>query len=151
MDTARGPLVSVVVPVYNVAPHVAEAIASLKAQTLRDFEALIVDDGSTDGSDRAVIAAVDGDARFRVIRQANQGLSGARNTGIAAAKGDFLAFLDGDDALAPGFWRRWSGRSGARGPTGRPAALPCCSPMAARSPIRPCMPAPIPAPPAACR
>ena len=97
------PLISVVVPVFEVAAQVAEAIASLRAQTLADFEVLVIDDGSTDGSGAAARAAIGDDPRFRVIRQANRGLSGARNTGLAQARGAFIAFLDGDDALEPGF------------------------------------------------
>lgn len=101
--SAAAPLISVIVPVFEVASRVAEAIASLRAQTLSDFEALVIDDGSTDGSGEAARAATGDDPRFRVIRQANRGLSGARNTGLAQARGAFIAFLDGDDALEPGF------------------------------------------------
>ena len=103
MSAATAPLISVVVPVFEVASQVAGAIASLRAQTLADFEALVIDDGSTDGSGEAALAAIGGDRRFRVIRQANRGLSGARNTGLAEAQGAFIAFLDGDDGLEPGF------------------------------------------------
>lgn len=101
--TEAPPLVSVIVPAWNVAGLVGAAIDSLKAQTLGDFEALVVDDGSTDGSGEAAQKAIAGDPRFRVIRQDNRGLSGARNTGLAQARGAFLAFLDGDDAFDPRF------------------------------------------------
>lgn len=100
---AAPPLVSVIVPAYQVAPLVAGAIASLRAQDLADFEALVIDDGSDDGSGQAAEAAWGGDPRFRLIRQENRGLSAARNAGIALARGEWLAFLDGDDAFAPGF------------------------------------------------
>jgi hypothetical protein len=103
---AGPPRVSVIVPVHNVVGHVGAAIASLQAQTLTEFEALVIDDGSTDGSDRVAQEAIRGDTRFRLIRQGNQGLSGARNTGIALARGTWLAFLDGDDRFAPGFLSR---------------------------------------------
>ncbi|MFN4098217.1 MAG: glycosyltransferase [Pararhodobacter sp.] len=103
MDSEAGPLISVIVPVFNVADLIGEAIASLRAQSLTDFEALVIDDGSTDGSGERAAEAFAGDPRFRLIRQDNQGLSGARNTGLDRARGAFVAFLDSDDALAPGF------------------------------------------------
>lgn len=109
------PLVSVIVPVYQVAPVVAEAIASLRAQTLTDFEALVIDDGSTDGSGGAARAAWGEDPRFRLIRQDNRGLSGARNTGIGLARGEWLAFLDSDDGFAPDFLHRLIGAARASG------------------------------------
>ncbi|MCB1404972.1 MAG: glycosyltransferase family 2 protein [Rhodobacteraceae bacterium] len=99
----KAPSVSVIVAVYNVRDQVAEAIASLRAQSHTDFEALVVDDGSTDGSGAIAMAAACGDPRFRLIRQDNAGLSAARNAGLEAARGTFVAFLDGDDAFAPGF------------------------------------------------
>jgi hypothetical protein len=105
-STGNPTRVSVIIPVHNVADHVAAAIASLRAQTLTEFEALVVDDGSTDGSGMVALRAIDGDPRFRLIVQANQGLSGARNTGIAEARGTWLAFLDGDDRFVPGFLSR---------------------------------------------
>lgn len=100
------PDISVIVPVYNVQDHVADCIASLRAQTWTDFEAIIVDDGSTDASPDRLVSAIGGDGRFQVIRQDNQGLSGARNTGLARAQGRYVAFLDSDDRYAPAFlWR----------------------------------------------
>lgn len=99
------PLISVIVAVHQVAPQIAEAIASLRAQSLPDFEALVVDDGSTDGSGRIAAEAFAGDARFRLLVQPNRGLSAARNAGLDQARGAFVAFLDGDDALAPDFLR----------------------------------------------
>ncbi|WP_417628853.1 glycosyltransferase [Pararhodobacter aggregans] len=99
------PLISVIVAVHQVAPQIAEAIASLRAQSLPDFEALVVDDGSTDDSGRIAAEAFAGDARFRLLVQPNRGLSAARNAGLDQARGAFVAFLDGDDALAPDFLR----------------------------------------------
>ncbi len=95
------PLVSVIVPVFNVAGQVGAAIASLRAQTLTDFEALVIDDGSTDGSGAVARRAIDADPRFRLIRQDNAGLSAARNAGLDLAFGAFVAFLDGDDCFVP--------------------------------------------------
>lgn len=99
----RPPLISVIVAVYNVADHILAAIDSLKSQSFTAFEALIVDDGSTDASADLVRAAIAGDPRFELIQQENRGLSGARNTGLDRARGDCIAFLDGDDAFAPEF------------------------------------------------
>lgn len=102
-DSASQPLITVIVAVFNVRAHVVEAIASLQAQSFADFEALVVDDGSTDGSGEAARVAWADDPRFQLITQDNRGLSGARNAGLARARGQFLAFLDGDDAYAPEF------------------------------------------------
>lgn len=91
---ARPPVVSVVVPAFNAAWCVRRAIDSVLQQTFRDFELLVIDDGSTD--DTADVLATYGDA-LRVVRQHNQGLSSARNAGIQAARGELVAFLDADD------------------------------------------------------
>jgi glycosyltransferase involved in cell wall biosynthesis len=101
ITTDTNPLISIIVPVHQVAAHVEEAIASLRAQTLTDFEALVVDDGSTDGSGDLAAAAFGDDPRFVLIRQENRGLSAARNRGLDRARGQFVAFLDGDDAFDP--------------------------------------------------
>lgn len=100
------PQISVIVPVFNVATHVGDCIRSLRAQTWTDFEALVVDDGSTDGSGELARQAFEDDPRFRLIRQENRGLSGARNTGLTHARGALIAFLDSDDRFAPRFLER---------------------------------------------
>jgi glycosyltransferase involved in cell wall biosynthesis len=98
--TVPPPQVSVIVPVYNRADVVGRAIASVRGQTLRDIEIIVVDDGSTDGLD-SVLEAED-DPRLRVIRHPQRrGAAAARNTGIAAARGDCVAFLDSDDEWLP--------------------------------------------------
>jgi glycosyltransferase involved in cell wall biosynthesis len=91
--------VSVVMPVYNVEAYVAEAIRSVLAQSFGDFELIIVDDGGNDAS-MAICRRIK-DPRIRIISQPNRGLAGARNTGIAAARGRFVALLDADDRWAP--------------------------------------------------
>jgi len=86
-------------PVFNVERYIAIAIRSVLRQTYENFELLIIDDGSKDGS--VEIAKGFLDPRVRIIQQANRGLAGARNTGIRHARGKYVAFLDSDDAWAP--------------------------------------------------
>lgn len=89
------PRLSVIVPAYNVASYVGDAVGSVLAQTLRDIEVIVVDDGSTDGTADVVRRITDG--RVRLLRKANGGLSSARNAGLRAARASFAGFLDGDD------------------------------------------------------
>lgn len=96
---AQSPIVSVVVPAYNAAWCVRKAIDSVLAQTFKDFELLAVDDGSTDDT-FAVLSSYG--PSIRIIRQANAGLSSARNAGIRESRGRFIAFLDADDWWLPG-------------------------------------------------
>jgi glycosyltransferase involved in cell wall biosynthesis len=100
------PRISVIIPIYNVTAHVRACVHSVIAQTLADFEVVLVDDGSTDGSGDAALDAAQGDPRFRLITQDNAGLGAARNTGLAAAAGDFIAFVDSDDRLMPDYLMR---------------------------------------------
>lgn len=93
-----GPRVSIVMPAYNCAWCIDRALDSVQAQTFADYELIVVDDGSTD--DTPARLARRGEA-LRVIRQANAGMSAARNAGIAAARGEFVAFLDSDDWWRP--------------------------------------------------
>ena len=95
--TDTGPLVSVIIPVYNGARFLRAALESVLAQTYRPFEVIVVDDGSTD--DSGPIAQSFEEVRY--IRQANQGVAAARNNGVDTARGEFLAFLDQDDLWAP--------------------------------------------------
>lgn len=95
------PKVSVIIPAYNQAHYLSHAIQSVLAQTFTHWEAIIVDDGSTDNTQ--AVAASYASSNIHYIYQANQGLSAARNTGIGAARGDYLAFLDSDDELEPEF------------------------------------------------
>lgn len=91
------PDLSIIVPIYNVELYLDECLRSLQSQRLDNFEVLMVDDGSTDGSAEIARAWAATDHRFRLIQQPNQGLGAARNTGIAAAAGRYIAFVDSDD------------------------------------------------------
>lgn len=93
------PLVSIIIPTYNRSKLLRQAVASVLAQTYQKFELIIVDDGSTDDT-KSVIEAI-ADDRIRYIWQENQQRCAARNTGIAAAQGEYLAFLDSDDLWLP--------------------------------------------------
>ncbi|HSD46541.1 MAG TPA: glycosyltransferase family A protein [Pyrinomonadaceae bacterium] len=95
--TDENPLVSVIIPVYNGARHLRDCLESVFAQTYRPFEAIVVDDGSPD--DSGAIAQSFPEVRY--LRQVNQGVARARNNGIAAARGEFYAFLDQDDIWTP--------------------------------------------------
>lgn len=95
------PRTSVIVPVYNVQDYLPKCVNSVLAQTDPDLELILVDDGSTDGSGPLCDSLAQSDPRVRVIHQENRGLGGARNTGIDAAKGDWLLFPDSDDWLEP--------------------------------------------------
>lgn len=96
------PLVSVVVPVYNVAGYLAECLESIRGQDVPGLEIIAVDDGSTDDSPEILARLAPSEPRMRVVTQANQGLGAARNVGVAEARGEYLWFVDSDDLLAPG-------------------------------------------------
>jgi glycosyltransferase involved in cell wall biosynthesis len=91
------PKVSVVIPAYNVAGYIQEALASLKIQSFDNFEVLIVDDGSTDNTADVAKVFCKQDSRFQLLQKVNGGLSSARNYGIRHARGEYIALLDGDD------------------------------------------------------
>jgi glycosyltransferase involved in cell wall biosynthesis len=90
-------------PAYNVEPYVGDAIRSALAQTWTDFELIVVDDGSRDGTAEAVKALAREDSRIQFLQQANRGLAGARNSALRAARGEFFALLDSDDLWEPAF------------------------------------------------
>ena len=95
------PVISVIVPVYNVENYLERCVNSLLAQTFASFEILLVDDGSKDRSGRLCDELAGRDDRIRVIHKENGGLSDARNAGIDAAEGEYLCFIDSDDYIEP--------------------------------------------------
>ena len=95
------PTISVIVPFYDVEAYIADCLDSVLGQTYPDFEVLVVDDGSPDGSRAVAEAYVRRDPRLRLLTRPNGGLGAARNTGVRAARGEFLTFVDSDDLLPP--------------------------------------------------
>ncbi len=96
------PTVSIVIPAYNVAPYIGETLDSVFAQTFADYEVIVVNDGSPDSEDleRALARFID---RLNYLKQENRGASAARNAGVRAAQGEFVAFLDADDLWLPNY------------------------------------------------
>lgn len=97
----QNPVVSVIIPVYNVEEYLSDCLTSIQNQTLKDIEIICVDDGSTDSSLSILCQAAEEDPRLHIMVQKNSGLSAARNTGIQAARGKYLYYLDSDDMLEP--------------------------------------------------
>ena len=95
------PCISFIVPIYNMERLLPRALRSLRAQTLTDFEAILINDGSKDGSAALCAQAAAEDARFRFIDQPNGGVAAARNAGLDAARGEYIFFLDPDDWVEP--------------------------------------------------
>ena len=93
------PVFSIIIPVYNVASYLPECLESVLAQTFTDWEAICVDDGSTDGSSLVLNEFASRDCRFVVKHISNSGVSIARNVALERANGEYIIFLDGDDAL----------------------------------------------------
>ena len=98
-DISNDAKISVIVPVYNVEAYLERCVNSLLSQTYTNTEILLIDDGSTDGSGRLCDSLMETDSRIRVIHQKNMGLSGARNTGLDNATGEYVFFCDSDDYL----------------------------------------------------
>lgn len=99
--TADAPAISVLVPIYNVERYLAECLDSLVAQTFTDFEAILINDGSTDSSREIIQRYLDADPRFRVIDKANSGYGASMNRGLDAARGTYVAILESDDFFEP--------------------------------------------------
>lgn len=100
------PVVSVVVPVYKVEKYLERCVASLRSQTLRDVEIILVDDGSPDSCPEMCDALAEQDSRIRVIHKKNGGLSSARNAGLKVASGKYVGFVDSDDDVEPDMYEK---------------------------------------------
>jgi len=99
-------LVSVIIPAYNVEQYIQATLRSVQNQTWHKWEAIVVDDGSIDKTADKIKALASADKRIRLIQQTNAGSSSARNTGLKAAQGTYIAFLDGDDEWKPDLLRK---------------------------------------------
>ena len=130
-ENGSTPLLSIIMPVYNVERYLEQAVESVKAQTMTDWELIMIDDGSTDGSGLIADRMADDDNRIKVIHQQNLGVSAARNRGLREASGELIGFVDSDDYLEPdmyaamtdamrengadvvqcGYWFEWRNRS----------------------------------------
>ncbi len=100
------PLISIIVPVYNIEEYLPRCVKTLRGQTYPRIEILLVDDGSTDGTGSLCDRLAEEDARIRVFHKENGGSSSARNLGIAAAKGEYLGFVDSDDYVEPDMYEK---------------------------------------------
>jgi CDP-glycerol glycerophosphotransferase (TagB/SpsB family)/glycosyltransferase involved in cell wall biosynthesis len=98
---SSAPKLSIIVPIFKVVDYLADCLDSVLAQSFQDYEVILVDDGSPDESGAIADAYAAKDSRFRVIHQPNGGLGNARNTGLAAARTDYVCFLDSDDLVTP--------------------------------------------------
>ena len=96
----KNPLVSIIIPCYNGAKFISKTLESVCSQTYKNWEAIVVNDGSTDDSAEVLNKWKERDTKILIVKQENQGLSSARNSGIKIAKGDFIYFLDADDLIA---------------------------------------------------
>ena len=97
---ANSPTVSVIIPAYNVGRYIAQTLESLFSQTYKDFEAIVINDGSTDDTEKNIAPFL---SRINYLKQVNSGVMAARNAGLRVAKGDYIALLDGDDVWMPRF------------------------------------------------
>lgn len=101
MNNASKIKVSIIVPIYNAGKYLQPALESVQSQTFTDFECICVNDGSRDNSADVVSEFIQNDSRFILINQENGGVARARNTGLDAARGEYITFLDQDDLIAP--------------------------------------------------
>ena len=95
------PEVTIIVPTYNYGHLIGETLNCLINQVFKDWEAIIIDDGSTDETEKVVLKYTAIDSRIKYSKQENKGVSVARNLGVKLAKGNFIQFLDADDLISP--------------------------------------------------
>ena len=97
----ENPLISVIIPIYNAEKYLTMSLEALQNQTYKNFEALMINDGSSDNSEKIAAEFAAKDARFKLFSQQNHGGSASRNKGLELAQGEYIAFLDNDDIYAP--------------------------------------------------
>ncbi|MFV0234510.1 glycosyltransferase [Empedobacter falsenii] len=97
------PLITIIIPVYNVEAYIEKCLLSVQNQNFKDFEVILVNDGSTDKSQNKAQNFVNNDSRFQIINIKNQGVSNARNIGLSLAKGKYIAFIDSDDYVSENY------------------------------------------------
>ncbi len=102
-DSKQVPMLSIIIPIYNVEKYIEQCLRSIAGQTYKDFEVLMIDDGSTDGS-AGICKFFAMDKRFVYVYKKNGGVSSARNTGLDMAKGKYLSFVDPDDYISSNFY-----------------------------------------------
>lgn len=105
-NASNQPLISVIVPVYNIIPYLPRCVESLREQTYRNLEILLIDDGSTDDTPVLCDRLAEGDARIRVFHKENGGPSSARNYGLEQARGEYVGFVDSDDYVDADMYER---------------------------------------------
>lgn len=105
-DLNKNPKVSIIIPVYNIAPYLERCLESVRCQTYKELQIIIVDDGSTDQTGQIADSFAERDERFHVIHKENWGVSAARKTGLDKAEGDYIGFVDGDDYIEPEMYEK---------------------------------------------
>lgn len=105
MESRTNPLISIIVPVYNTAAYLRRCLDSILSQTYGHWEAILVDDGSTDGSGAICEEYASRDSRFQVTHRPNSGVAATRNAGLDAATGEYIGFVDSDDWIEPDMFR----------------------------------------------
>ena len=104
----NNPLISIIIPAYNVEQYLTACLSSIEKQTYQNFEVILIDDGSIDSTGAMCDTVATKDDRFKVIHQKNQGVSVARNKGIEKARGEYIAFIDSDDKITPEYLSSFS-------------------------------------------
>lgn len=108
-DLNKNPKVSIIIPAYNIAPYLARCLNSVKCQTYKELQIIIIDDGSTDQTGLIADSFAEKDKRFHVIHKENRGVSAARKTGLDQASGKYIGFVDGDDYIEPEMYEKLVG------------------------------------------
>lgn len=108
-DLNKNPKVSIIIPAYNIAPYLERCLESVRCQTYKELQIIIIDDGSRDQTGQIADTFAEKDKRFRVIHKENGGVSAARKTGLEQADGEYIGFVDGDDYIEPDMYEKLIG------------------------------------------